>query len=86
MLKHFQAYNLFQEYQRLAKLSALSAANEKRILKILKIAENDDYLDNLITNFECSLAQREGFLEEKYIKYYSEQTKEIKDFIEGINE
>ena len=86
MLKHFQTYNLFQEYQRLAKLSVLSAADEKRILEILEIAETDDLLDTLITDFEYLLAEKEGFLEEKYIKYYSEQIKKIKDFIEGINE
>ena len=86
MLKHFQTYNLFQEYQRLAKLSVLSAADEKRILEILEIAETDELLDALITDFEYLLAEKEGFLEEEYIKYYSEQAKKIKDFIEGINE
>ncbi len=86
MLKHFQTYNLFQEYQQLTKLSVLSAVDKKRILKIFKIAETDDLLENLITDFEYSLAQKEGFLKEKYINYYSEQTKKIKDFIEGVCE
>lgn len=86
MLKHFPTYSLFQEYQRLTKLSVLSAADKKRILRILKIAETDDLLNTFISDFEYSLAQEEGFLEEDYIRYYEEQIKKVKDFIERIEE
>lgn len=86
MFKHFQSYNLFQEYQRLAKLSVLSAENKKRILKIFKIAETDSLLDTLITEFEDSLAQKEGFLEENYLEYYKEQSEKLKNFIKNLSE
>ncbi|MFL9458398.1 hypothetical protein AB0756_39755 [Tolypothrix campylonemoides VB511288_2] len=86
MLKHFQTHSLFQEYQRLANLPVLSAVDEKRILKILKIAETDDLLDTLITEFEDSLAQKEGFLEEKYLEYYKDQSDKLKFFIKNLSE
>ena len=86
MLKHFQSFNLFQEYQQLVKLPVLCAADENRILKILESAETDERLDNLITDFEYSLAEKEGLLEDKYMEYYAEQSEKLKNFIKNLPE
>lgn len=86
MFKHFQTHSLFQEYQRLAKLPVFSAVDERRILKILKVAETEDLLDTLITEFESSTAKKEGFLEETYIEHYKQQSEKLKSFIKNISE
>ncbi|RUS93918.1 hypothetical protein DSM106972_095170 [Dulcicalothrix desertica PCC 7102] len=85
MLKHFQTYNLFRQYQKLTTLPVLSVVDTQRIIKILEIAETDDLLDALITNFEYSLVQEEGFLEEDYVEYYKQQSEKLKMLIRNIS-
>lgn len=76
-----QHIDLLREYYILELREELSEQEGKRLCEILKLAENDDFIDLMLSEIDYVIANRKGYLSDEYKQKYNNQISWLREYL-----